>query len=155
MSSCLCKKLEGAVFPFQIESLEDGVDDAVYAFHVHETHHRVRRRTSTKQRSMMLVVRSFRHRGRGRAKNDSSSGRSRSSCRTGAVLAPPAGAEAAEGGHRLAAAVGPIDGLVSRLSLLIFHRKMQTGCGSQGKSQRNKGERTRGVNPIPCGRLIG
>jgi hypothetical protein len=34
---------------------------------------RVRRRTSTKQRSMMLVVRSFLHRCRGKLKNDSNS----------------------------------------------------------------------------------
>jgi hypothetical protein len=34
MSSGLCKKLKGAVFPFQVESLEDGVDDSVDAFYV-------------------------------------------------------------------------------------------------------------------------
>src|ERR1700691_2630639 len=39
MSSRLCKKVEGAVFPFQVESLEDGVDDAVDAGHIHETDH--------------------------------------------------------------------------------------------------------------------
>ncbi len=39
MSSRLCKKLEGAVFPFQVESLEDGVDDAVDAGHVDEADH--------------------------------------------------------------------------------------------------------------------
>ena len=44
---------------------------------------RVRRRTSTKQRSITLVVHSFRHRCRGKAKNDSSSGKSRSRRRTG------------------------------------------------------------------------
>jgi hypothetical protein len=38
---------------------------------------RVRQRTSTKQRSITLVVRSLRYRCRGKAKNDSSSGRSR------------------------------------------------------------------------------
>src|SRR5215469_17705819 len=38
-SSCVCKNLEGAGFPFQVESLEDGVDDAVHAFHVHKAHH--------------------------------------------------------------------------------------------------------------------
>jgi hypothetical protein len=37
---------------------------------------RLRRRTSTKQRSITLVVRSLRHRCRGKAKNDSSSGKS-------------------------------------------------------------------------------
>jgi hypothetical protein len=36
MSSCLCKKLEGAVFPFQIKSLEDGVDDSI---HVDKAYH--------------------------------------------------------------------------------------------------------------------
>ena len=39
MSSSLCKKVEGAVFPFQVESLEDGVDDAVHALHVDEADH--------------------------------------------------------------------------------------------------------------------
>src|ERR1700740_1479799 len=39
MSSCLCKKLEGAVFPFQVKSLKDGVDDPVHAFHVDEADH--------------------------------------------------------------------------------------------------------------------
>ena len=38
-SSSLCKKVEGAVFPFQVESLEDGVDDAVHAFDVDEADH--------------------------------------------------------------------------------------------------------------------
>jgi hypothetical protein len=64
MSSRLSKKVEGAVFPFQVESLEDGVEDAVHAFYVDEADHgRVPRRL----------------------KNDSSSGRSCSSRRT---LAP-------------------------------------------------------------------
>src|SRR5438445_7124986 len=39
-SSSLCKEVEGAGFPFQIESLEDGVDDAVHTFYVHKAHHR-------------------------------------------------------------------------------------------------------------------
>jgi hypothetical protein len=43
---------------------------------------RVRRRISTKQRSVTLEVRNLRHQCRGKAKNDSSSGKSRSSCRT-------------------------------------------------------------------------
>src|SRR2546422_2116141 len=43
---------------------------------------RVLRRTSTKQRSITLVVRSLRHRCRGKAKNDSNSGKSCSSRRT-------------------------------------------------------------------------
>jgi hypothetical protein len=39
MSSRLCKKLEGAVFPFQVEPLEDGVNDSIDALHVHEADH--------------------------------------------------------------------------------------------------------------------
>src|SRR5437899_6742661 len=39
-SSCLCKYGEGAGFPFQIKSLEDGVDDAIHALDIHEAHHR-------------------------------------------------------------------------------------------------------------------
>src|SRR5438105_11640766 len=38
-SSCLCKKVEGAGFPFQVKSLEDGIDDAIHTFYVHKTHH--------------------------------------------------------------------------------------------------------------------
>ena len=38
-SSCLCKYREGAGFPFQVESLEDGVDDAVDAFDVDKANH--------------------------------------------------------------------------------------------------------------------
>ena len=39
MSSCLCKKLEGAVFPFQVEALENGVDDPIHALYVDEADH--------------------------------------------------------------------------------------------------------------------
>src|SRR5271157_6291125 len=39
MSSSLCKQLEGAGFQFQVESLEDGVDDSVHALHVDEADH--------------------------------------------------------------------------------------------------------------------
>ncbi len=40
MSSCLCKYGEGASFPLQVESLEDGVDDAVHALDIDKAHHR-------------------------------------------------------------------------------------------------------------------
>ncbi len=74
MSSSLCKKPEGAIFSFPVESLENGVDDSIHALHVHKANHGPGAApTSTKQRSMMLVVRNFFHRGRGKAKNDSSS----------------------------------------------------------------------------------
>jgi hypothetical protein len=39
MSSCLCKKLEGAVFPFQVEALENGIDDPIHALDVDEADH--------------------------------------------------------------------------------------------------------------------
>ena len=39
MSSRLCKKLEGAVFPVEIEPLEDRVNNSVYALHVDKTDH--------------------------------------------------------------------------------------------------------------------
>src|SRR5260370_8907551 len=38
-SSCLCKQVEGASLPFQVKSLEDGVDDTVDAFYVHKANH--------------------------------------------------------------------------------------------------------------------
>lgn len=38
-SSRLCKCAEGAGFPFQVESLEDGVDDAVHGLYVDEADH--------------------------------------------------------------------------------------------------------------------
>ena len=38
-SSCLCNNPEGAVFPFQVKALEDGINDAIYAFDVHKAHH--------------------------------------------------------------------------------------------------------------------
>ena len=40
MSSGVCKKLEGAVFPFQVEALEDGINDTVYAGYVDKANHR-------------------------------------------------------------------------------------------------------------------
>jgi hypothetical protein len=42
MSSCLCKKAEGAVFPLLVEAMEDGVDDAFDAEFVDEADHGAR-----------------------------------------------------------------------------------------------------------------
>src|ERR1700758_4239084 len=39
MSSCLCKYGEGAGFPFQVESLEDGVEDAVDTGYIYKANH--------------------------------------------------------------------------------------------------------------------
>jgi hypothetical protein len=37
-SQAACVKREGAGFPFQVESLEDGIDNSVHAFNVHKVH---------------------------------------------------------------------------------------------------------------------
>ena len=38
-SSGLRKSFEGACFPFQVESLDDGVDDSIHGLHVDEADH--------------------------------------------------------------------------------------------------------------------
>src|SRR5215469_3147755 len=77
-SSCLCKKLDGAGFPFQVESLEDGVDDAVHTFHVHKAHHGPSAAAHFHEAALDHVGGTqLRHRCRGKAKNDSSSAKSR------------------------------------------------------------------------------
>jgi hypothetical protein len=53
-----------------------------------QTMGRVRRRTSTKQRSMMLVVRSLRHRCRGKRKTASCQGRSKRGSSAYLVILP-------------------------------------------------------------------
>src|ERR1700677_2624908 len=64
-SSCLCKKVEGAGFPFQVESLEDGVADAVGAFYIDKANHGPGAAYFDEAASITLVVRSLRHRCRG------------------------------------------------------------------------------------------
>ena len=39
MSSRLCKKLEGAVFPVEVEPLEDRVNNSIHALHVDKADH--------------------------------------------------------------------------------------------------------------------
>src|SRR5216683_6332999 len=81
---------------------------------------RVRRRTSTKQRSITLVVRSFRHRCRGKVKKDSSSGKSRSRRRTTLPYSrAPTHPQAAEGGFGLGTARSQVDGLGARLHFVV------------------------------------
>ena len=41
-SSCLCKSLEGAGFPFQVKAIKDGIDNSVHTFHVYKADHRPR-----------------------------------------------------------------------------------------------------------------
>lgn len=82
-SSCLCKNLEGAGFQFQIKTIEAGIDNSVNALYVYKADLcRVRRRTSTKHRSIILVVRSCFHRCLGKLKNDKRLGGSCSNCLT-------------------------------------------------------------------------
>jgi len=38
-SSCLCENPEGAVFPFQVKALEDGINEAIDVLDVHKAHH--------------------------------------------------------------------------------------------------------------------
>jgi hypothetical protein len=78
-SSSLCKKLEGCGFSIPITAIED----SVHTFHVYKAAiGRVRRRTSTKQRSIMLVVRNCFQRCLGKLKTANRSGRSFASCFT-------------------------------------------------------------------------
>src|ERR1700738_1205320 len=80
---------------------------------------RVRRRTSTKQRSITLVVRSFRQRCRGKGKKDSSSGKSRCRGRTTLPYSRRQRPEAAEGGFGLGTARSQVDGLGARLHFVV------------------------------------
>src|SRR5271166_3182846 len=77
---------------------------------------RVRRRTSTKQRSMMLVVRSFLQRCRGKLKNDSRSGKSRSSCRT---IGPYTDCQRRRKARK-AAGLAPAVGAINRLRVGLY-----------------------------------
>src|SRR5919198_5261953 len=79
-----------------------------------QTMGRVRRRTSAKQRSITLVVRSFRHRWRGKLKNDSSSGKSRSSCRT---MRGYSRFQARRKARNASCAAGPAVGLIDGLGI--------------------------------------
>jgi hypothetical protein len=79
----LCKQVEGVGFPFQVESLEDGVDDAIHALDIDKADHRPGPPSYFDEAaSITLVVRSLRHKCRGKAKKDNNSGRS---CCDGAI----------------------------------------------------------------------
>ena len=39
MSSCLCKKVEGAVFPLWVVAVKDQINDPIYAPDIDETDH--------------------------------------------------------------------------------------------------------------------
>src|SRR5271165_3241278 len=117
MSSRLCKKVEGAVFPFQVESLEDGVDDAVHALHIDKADHGTGSSSNFDEAAFDDVG------GAHLLPQVPGQGEKREQFRQvvlqaanhGAVVPQPAGAEAAERGLRLGPAVGPINGLCAPL----------------------------------------
>ena len=79
----MCKKLEGAVFPLWVEVVKDRIEDTIHALEVDTANHRSSAAPNLQETPLdQVVVRSFFHRCRGKWKKLSSSGRSRSNCRT-------------------------------------------------------------------------
>ena len=111
-ASCLCKYGEGAGFPFQVESLEMGMIRSTLSTFTKQTMGRVRRRTSTKQCSITLVVRNLRRRWGTKAKNDDRQVLRQAPYHAGEGP-PPARLESTEGGFGSCPALGQIDGLGS------------------------------------------
>jgi hypothetical protein len=113
MSSGLFKSVEGAVFPFQVESLEDGEDDAVPTGYVDEADHRP---------GMASYFHEAAFDDMGGAPLPQVSGGARTTAvSAGRVQAPHHGPspatsapEAAEGGLRLGPAAGLVNGLRAR-----------------------------------------
>src|ERR1700693_5153917 len=121
-SSCLCKKVEGAGFPFQVKSLEDGVDDSVHAFDVDKANHgpgtpahfdkaaldhvggaqfapEVPGKSEERQQLRQILLQPPDHRG---------------------INSTPARAERAKGGYCLRPALGQIDRLRSGLHFVVI-----------------------------------
>jgi hypothetical protein len=110
----MCREFEGAGFPFQIESLEDGVHDGDPRSRrsPKQTIGLVRPRTSTKDRSITSMVRSLRQRFRGKAKNERQLRQVLfQSPYHAAVLPLPAGPEAAKSRFGFSRPFGQINGL--------------------------------------------
>jgi len=122
MSSCLCKYGEGAGFPFQIESLEDGVDDAIHALDIHKAHHRPSPPTHFHETALDNVRRPQ------LAPQMPGKGKEREQLRQIALQTPhhaavvwsPAGAEAAKGGFGLPSTFGQVDGLRPAFHLVVI-----------------------------------
>jgi len=126
MSIRLCKYAEGAGFPLQIESLEDGVDDSVHGLHVDEADHgpgfspdfdetafddvggaqlapQVLGESEEGQQLGQVAFQLLDH---------------------GGIFAAPAPTEGARGGHGLAAAIGQVDSLrigLDRIVVALAH----------------------------------
>lgn len=121
MSSGLCKSVEGAVFPFQVDSLEDGEDDAVHTGYVDEADHGPGTASYFHEAAFDDMG------GAHLLPQVSGQGKERQQFRQvacqaphhGPVLPRPARPEAAEGGLRLGPAVGLVNGLCAPLHLVV------------------------------------
>ena len=122
MSSCLCKKLEGAVFPFQVEPLEDGVNDAVHALDVDEADHGPGSASDFDEAALDDIG------GAELAPQMPGEAEERQQLRQipfqlpdhGGIMPLPAGAEAPEGGLRLLAVLSLVDRLGVRFDLVMI-----------------------------------
>src|SRR5579875_2174257 len=112
-SSCLCKYAEGAVFPFQIESLEDGVDDSVHGLHVDEANHGPGSSTHFDEAAFNDVGGAqLAPQVLGKMVEDQQVGQIAFQLpHHGGIFPAPAAAEGARGSLGLTAAIGQIDGL--------------------------------------------
>src|SRR5438309_9330699 len=121
-SSCLCKKVEGAGFPFQVKSLEDGIDDAIRTFYVHKTHHGSGAAADFDKAALDHVS------GAQFAPQVAGEGEEREQLGQillqppdhGGISPAPAGAEGAKGGYGLRPALGQVDGLGSGFHLVVI-----------------------------------
>ena len=120
-SSCLCKKLEGAVFPFQVEALEDGVDDAVHPLDVDKAHHRPGAAAYLDKAALADIGGAqLLPQMAGEAVEREQLGQiALRSPHHGAVVALPAATEGTKGRFGLASAFGPINRLRIPLHLVI------------------------------------
>src|SRR3974390_954034 len=112
-SSCVLKYGEGAGFPFQVEALEDGVDDTVHAFNVHKADHGASSPSHLNETAFDNVRRpQLLPQMPGEAEERQQLGQIAFQLpHHGAVQRLPAAAESAEGGFGLAPAVRAVEGL--------------------------------------------
>ena len=120
-SSRLCKYAEGADFPFQIESLEYGVDDSVHRLHVDEADHGPGSSPDFDETAFddvsgaQLAPQVF-----GEAEEGQQFGQvALQLLDDGRIFVSPVSAEGARGSYGLAATVGQIDGLRIGLDRIV------------------------------------
>src|SRR5271165_6615154 len=121
MSSCLCKYGEGAGFPFQVESLEDGVDDAIHALDVHKAHHGPGAPPYFHEAALDHIGRpELAPQVAGKGEEGKQLGQvALQSPHHAAVVLPPAGAEATKGGFGVPTTCGQVDGLRPGLDFVV------------------------------------